>query len=94
MTTHTYQRIAMRQLTHSLATMAALTLGTYAMAEHHTDDFVGAEAVIDGAISNGSLNFAVAATGGRDKRGRMLGDTEIGGADSTGQQTILFRLPR
>lgn len=55
----------MRQLTHSLATMAALTLGTYAMAEHHTDDFVGAEAVIDGAISNGSLNFAVAATGGK-----------------------------
>ena len=55
----------MRQLSRSLATVALLTLGTGAMADHHKDDYVGAEAVINSAISNGSLNFAVAAVGGK-----------------------------
>jgi len=55
----------MRQLSRSLATVALLTLGTGAMADHHKDDYVGAEAVINSAISNGSLNFAVAAIGGK-----------------------------
>lgn len=56
----------MRQLSRSLATVALVTLGAGALAGHHKDDdYVGAQAVIDGAISNGSLNFAVAAVGGK-----------------------------
>jgi methyl acetate hydrolase len=56
----------MRQLSRSLATVALVTLGAGAMAGHHKDDdYVGAQAVITGAISNGSLNFAVAAVGGK-----------------------------
>ena len=55
----------MRPFICSLATVTLLTLSTPAMAEHHKSDMTVAKAVLDSAVTSGSLNFAVAAVGGK-----------------------------
>lgn len=55
----------LRTLTNLFAMVSILALSTPAMAENRTSDITVAKSVLDNAVTSGSLNFAVAAVGGK-----------------------------